>query len=1107
MENYFEILLKKLDHFVSRFYLNKIFFGLTAFIVVGIALLFLSILMEYFGWLPGNTRMILFYGLLSINFIILLFFIGRPILEVIKISKGQKREVAGKYLGNHFPEIKDKIVNVLDLNELVSREKDKIELILAGIEQKSRFVVPFTFETAIDKKRTIKGFWLAGALLFSFLIGFFALPGLLREPAYRIYRYEQVFERPAPFIFELLNKDLKAFQNEDFELNVKVSGNILPDKVFIISGNQKFLMEKENVNLFKYTLKNLQNDVKFYFLGSVYNTSEYVLKVYPRPVISSFEAEINPPSYTGISTQILKNVSDFVVAEGSRINWKFYSRFGDVNLLYRDSLSIPLDKAKGEYFTAQEVLRNNTSYSFVVKSKEHNRFDSLSFFVQVVKDEFPRIFVEEARDSLLVNNLFFKGDMSDDFGFSKLVFKYSLATEGSSINPVYKERAVPFDKSRKQQIFYYAVEMEDLGIKPGDFIEYFFEVYDNDGVNGAKSTKSQLFSIKLPDLNELEMARKEKFDNVKDNIFSALEEVKQIKKDAQNLREKILQSPEVNWDDRKQLENLLNKQKALEEKIEAFREENQFINELDKKLSSEEDNLLQKKEELDRLFDELFSEEMKKLFEEIQEKLMELNKEKMNELLEKMNFEAGDLEKQLDRTLELFKKFEVEKLLGESIEKLKELEKQQMELSIESQTNKEGVEEKQEELNKEFESLSEKIDDLMEKADKLEKKPETPDTKNLQEDIKNDMNKASEQLNKGQKKDASQKQRQASGKMKDLEKSLSDMKNQMEQDNLAEDAQALREILENLIRTSFSQEQLMLNVRSIQINDPKFPQLLVEQRKIGNDLKVIEDSLFALSKRQASIQPYVNREIAEINLNLEKSIDDMVNRRKGSASSRQQFIMMHTNNLALLLNESLKDMQSQMSQQQGQGKPSPGQGQSDPSFKDLNQMQKSMNDMLEKMQQGHMPEKGPQGQKPSSMSESLARLAAEQEAIRNQLRKLSDKLTKEGVGDRKALEQLQRDMERTEADIVNRNITRQTIMRQQSIMTRLLEHEKAEQQRELDEKREGREAKNFKGRNPELIFEYKRERNKETEFLRTVPPGFKPFYKNLVNGYFNNFEE
>src|SRR3990172_4169272 len=140
----------------------------------------------------------------------------------------------------------------------------------------------------------------------------------------------------------------------------------------------------------------------------------------------------------------------------------------------------------------------------------------------------------------------------------------------------------------------------------------------------------------------------------------------------------------------------------------------------------------------------------------------------------------------------------------------------------------------------------------------------------------------------------------------------------------------------------------------------------------------------------------------------------------------------------------------------------------------------------------------------TGMSEALARLAVQQEAIRNEMQKINQELNKDGQGALGNLEKLAKMMEETETDLVNRNITQETMMRQQEILTRLLEAEKAERERETDKKRKSTEAKNENFGNPFDFLEYKALKQKEAELLKTVPPSLNPFYKNKVNEYFNN---
>ncbi len=330
------------------------------------------------------------------------------------------------------------------------------------------------------------------------------------------------------------------------------------------------------------------------------------------------------------------------------------------------------------------------------------------------------------------------------------------------------------------------------------------------------------------------------------------------------------------------------------------------------------------------------------------------------------------------------------------------------------------------------------------------------------------------------------------------------MQEEMFQQQLAEDARAIRMILENLLRSSFAQEELLLETRQANVNDPGYPELIREQRKIESDMEMINDSLVALSKRQIAIESFVTREVAEINHQMREAIDHMINRRRHQSSSRQQHVMTHINNLALLLNESLQDIQQQMAMGEGMGEDmQPGEGES---FQNLREMQEQLNEMLEQMQDGFEPMPGETGEPQMSTSEQMARMAAEQEAIRNKLRELADEMRSQGEDGTEELMELQREMEQSELDMLRKELSTQTIDRQERILTRLLEHERAERQQETEDRREGTTAEEWEISNPEDFFEYNRIREREVEMLRSLPPGLRPFYRSLVEQYFLHIE-
>ena len=198
---------------------------------------------------------------------------------------------------------------------------------------------------------------------------------------------------------------------------------------------------------------------------------------------------------------------------------------------------------------------------------------------------------------------------------------------------------------------------------------------------------------------------------------------------------------------------------------------------------------------------------------------------------------------------------------------------------------------------------------------------------------------------------------------------------------------------------------------------------------------------------------------------------------------------------------------------------SSGNWQKDGQAKSMLQLQEQLNRQLEEArkkmngQQDNGKEGDKDGQMPNasgkqpSMSEQLARMAAQQAAIRKLVQEYQSELKKDGKGYAGDLDRLMREMEQTERDLVNKVINQQTLNRQQQIMTRLLESERADMQQEKDDQRQSRQGVEIA--KPTLLpprIEEQFKRKTDTELYKTVPPTLSGFYREKVSAYFYHFD-
>jgi hypothetical protein len=194
----------------------------------------------------------------------------------------------------------------------------------------------------------------------------------------------------------------------------------------------------------------------------------------------------------------------------------------------------------------------------------------------------------------------------------------------------------------------------------------------------------------------------------------------------------------------------------------------------------------------------------------------------------------------------------------------------------------------------------------------------------------------------------------------------------------------------------------------------------------------------------------------------------------------------------------------------GKGRPKSGQSMTPGDMKEMLKKQ------LEQMQKGPNPggeKPGDQpGQKPGSQggqgmmglgNKETARMAAEQTAIRQKLEQMRNELNKDGKGMGNKLNPLIKELEEQERQLINKNFNKEMINRQRDILTRLLESEKALMERGFDEQRESKSGKDEQNGNQIKLEQYKKDKLKQVDMLRSIDPSFRKYYKDRAGQYFN----
>lgn len=1118
---------EKIIAFRRKYYINLFLRGSILSVTLLLAYYLLASLIEYNLWLGKPVRFTLFVLFFITAAYCVLRYLRDPLLWWIS-GRGIGKEDSARMIGNHFPAIEDRLLNFLQLS---SRSVDRGALLEASLEQRASLFHGYSFSSIIDLSENRKYLKFLAVPFVAFGTILFFNQKIITQSTERLINFNQEFSPQAPFRFIVANSSLVTYPNEDFELLVSLEGEAIPDAAYLVMGQQRVKMDAIKAGEFLYLFEKPQQNVSFQIEAAGFYSEPFTLRIVNRPELLNLKIQLVFPRYLERPSETIMNAGNLEVPEGTRVRWTMTTANAEKAFIKFNSEGgqNPMQQSDNQSFEFSKGIFNPDGYSIGMENENSKNKDQISYQIDVIKDQFPGLAVDHLRDSILFRSVMLAGTIQDDYGLTRLVIHYELNIKDKI--PVTGTIPLQIVPHQNQQNFVYQWALDSLHLGAGDRLQYYLEVWDNDGVHGHKSTKSAAYQLEIPSEQALKNEITRSQSSAENELERSLTKAKSLKESIEEAEQRLKGKQSLDWQDRKMLEDLIQQKNSLDKMIDQLKEQNKLLEEKKSEFSEQNERIREKSEQIQKLMNELLDEETKKLFQEL-EKMLRENQDpsQIQKMLEKMDRKEINLEKELERTLQLFKDLQYDYKLDQAIKELSKQIDQQKDIldktqklagekpentqepgkdkppsensskdkeAKETESGPEGSQENQKteeqlakeqgeltEKSKELEKSLEELEKLGEELDKQEDMPDPGDMDQVQ-DLQQQSKESLEQKNS---KKATAPQKKSVQKMQQMKEQMEGMQNSMEMEIDQQNLESLRQIIHGLIKLSYDQESLIKDFNAIQQSDPAYVTLSQNQLKIKDDSKVLEDSLLALAKKDPFMGSIVTREIGELNEHLDKASTNIKERKKSNASADMQLSMTSINNLALMLNDHF-EMMMQMMQN---AMPSMMKGKKQKGKKSLGEMQQKLNQQMEEIKNS--------GKSGRQLSEELAQMAAEQERIRRALQEMQEQLKQEGgkpLGN-----DLPGKMEQTELDLVNKQLTEQTIRRQKEIVTRLLESEKSMREQELDEERKGETAKDYQKEVPKAFEEYLRLKEKEVELLKTVPPKLYPYYKKEVNEYF-----
>ena len=940
----------KLDRFIKRYYLSSLLKGALLFFAIAFVYILFWIFIEYFFWMPQFGRGFVFW--LFIVFVLFLSYklILLPLLKYFSVLKGIDYESASRIIGDAFPEIDDKLLNTIQLSNM-----EQTDVLLESISQRSSEFNPFSFENVINLKDNIK--YIKFALAPLIVLAPFYLFGKqegIESSFKRVIDYNTAYQEPPPFIFSLKNKSMEVIEGKPFNLEVLVSGDLIPEDAQIRYKNEQYYLSKRGKNLFSFDFPPIDSDLEFdLFSGTTYSP-KYLLRLIKTPSIVSSKIKLQYPKYVKRPNQIVENFTNITVPEGTKITWDLFTKSTTAVSFFENNHEYSFLK-KTDDFSYTKVVFDDIKYRISPSNEELIHFEPLEFSVDVLKDNPPSIQIESETKKETLETMYFYGQMSDDYGIRSLQMNYY--PKGNKRD----KKTVQISNFNKDSLTFYYSFPGDIDLVSEQPYELYFEVSDNKPLS-PNITKSEAFVYLNKSANAILKDKLTNQEQAVSDFERAVSKFDKQKTDLEILQSKQRQKNKLSFNDQQSIKSFLERQEKQEDLFKRFNEQ---IKKSFNKTDITKDPL---RREIERRLEaqEREIEKDKDLLNELKTLTEKLDNEGLLDRLEKLTKKSKSKERSLSQMLELTKRYYVRQKANQLRNELERLSKQQEQLSdniFEQSSLKD-----QREISKKFENMSSELDSLSKQNASLSMPIPFSETKIEQNSIKKDQKESEQLLNENKElktpnskaealSKAKKSQTKAAQKMMQIAEKLSKLSGGGGQQQLAEDATMLRQVLDNLIFFSFEQEELMLSFRGDNFQQSNFANLLVSQKNIKTHFEHIDDSLFILSLRQPKISERINSEISEVFFNIDKSLDRFTNLQINQGLAAQQYSLTASNNLANLLSDILSSMEMELS---------PGQGEGDMQLPDIimsqEQLQKEAQGSKSESSEGSSSNKGQENQ-------------------------------------------------------------------------------------------------------------------------------------------------
>lgn len=1087
--------------------------GAVALISTGLGMILLLSSVAALFIIPVPVKM----GLLALSLGLVIYALYRYLLMPLKTERGII-DAALRVEKNH-PDLKGRLVAALQFRHY---DISKTNFSKALIDMTGRQAVKMTSE--IDFNEIVSGYPLwtklrSGAIVagLAVVIGLL-VPGIFSK-AIEVYSQPTRLVAPPPgFSLVVTPGNGERVKYSDVQIGGAMIGGGFEDQVEIyyrfaegrwqsekqsLYKRERFAAEQGDSLPFAITLKQVRRSFDYYIVAGDIKSETYAIDIVERPRVTNLKLTVTYPSYSRLEPLTLEeNNGSFAALVGSRAHLEIGANreIDEGYLILNDSSRVKLDFS-GDRGSADLSINEDFSYHIRILDRQGEQNpDPIEYMVTAVPDEYPAINVVYPGFDLNLNEdmmIPFNLYIYDDFGFSSLVLKYQVVSGGRK--GAENVAVINFsDKIETEGEVTFNWDLDPFNLLPSDYVLYHFEIADNDRISGPKITSTRVYAARLPSIDEIVMQTE---TDQEGRVFKAEEILREQRDMAEKLRQLAQQmkaADKLDWQQQKDLENILDQQEMTAEKLEEMA---QKMEESIEKMESNNllsEQIMQKMMELQKLFNEVATQEMKDAMKKLAEALKEMSQEEIEKAMDEFQMSQEEMLKRLERSVELLKRMQIEQKMAAMMKMVEEalLEQNRVNVDTEESLDEESsprLSQREQQLQKQMEALkkeAEKLQELLEEstfkeseehqrfADAVEENQAPADMKQMEQALeKMEQNPA---LEHGQ--DASQKLHSLLGEMQQLMTDISSSQGQQL-------ANEIRKAIDDTNYLSQKQEEVHGQCSGNNYNLPQVGEAAAQQAILKEAVEGLISRINEISRQSPFMAAEIRNYLEQSMKNMAGACDKLGQGNKRGSTGAQRDAIYNLNRAAIKL---LDGLENQKQCNKGGACNKPGQ---------------KMQAMCQKQSQINQETKGqcpnPGDKMSAGQREALKRLAGEQGTVRKSLQELQAEF-----GDRREilgrLDALAEEAKQLEEMLTEGQVGDDLLDRQLRIYSRMLDVQKSLNRRDFSRERRAVSAEDILRVSPGALEDDGRRtaESLQDRLNRYLQEGYPRQYEQQIKAYF-----